>query len=96
MGKKKKSPKRSSQPKVESTIEIKLPSDLYNRVMAVKATDQKFLDDTVRAVFGHDGEYDMTHVVFTQGTLKAADINKLKKKDSDLSRKAGYWKLCEG
>ena len=92
----KKKIKRQAQLEVDTTIELRLPDELYKRVMDLKKLDKALLDETVRAVFGHDELYGMNHVVIKKSTLKEVDITRLKPSENDTSKKAGYWKLCEG
>jgi len=94
MAKKKKPGRHHSA--ADTTVEIRLPTDLYKRVKKIKDLDKLFIDQTVRAVFGDDENYGITHVVLTESTLKEGDITRIKAEDKDKDCKSGYWKLCEG
>jgi hypothetical protein len=87
---KKKKPKATG-PDPSTSIEIKLPTELWNKYLALKARDQALLTHMIRATFDADARYGMDFIKFSESTLTKADLA-----DARKSPPKGFWKLCEG
>jgi len=78
------------------TVEIKVPSGLFDIVDHLRKDDahREFLNQTIRAVFDQHEMFDIVFMLLRESKLTKADLAEIKKTGRDPD--GGHIKVCEG
>jgi len=87
MAKKRKSAKNAAP---STTVEIRVPQELYNLVQDLRATHPEVIDETLKLIFHRDEVYGMTAVKITNANAPLAKGKAAKDDEEEI------FKICEG
>ncbi len=87
MAKKRKSAK-SADP--STTVELRVPQELYNLVQELRATHPEVIEETLKLIFHRDEVYGMTAVKITNANAITAKGKAAKEDEEEI------FKVCEG
>lgn len=92
----KKNRKTKSEVKLDHTVEIRLPSRLFDIVDHLRQDEahRKFLTQTIKAVFDNNEMFGIVFMLLRQSELTKAELAKIKKTGMDPD--GGHIKVCEG